>query len=66
MKRIAPYIFGGFGVLMIVFSLVLRNGTADADVVITNLASTFMLVAGAVCLLVGVVTFFRRNDYEEW
>jgi hypothetical protein len=66
MKQVAPYLFGGFGIVMIVFSVVLRNGTADADVVITNLASSFMLLAGSVCLLVGVVTFFRRHDHEEW
>lgn len=66
MKQIAPYLFGGFGIAMIVFSVILRNGTADADLVITNLASSFMLCAGSVCLLVATVTFFRRHDHEEW
>lgn len=66
MKHKAPYLFGGFGIVMIVFSVFLRNGTADADVVITNLASTFMVFAGSVCLLVGMITFFRRHDHEEW
>jgi hypothetical protein len=66
MKHVAPYLFGGFGIAMIVFSVVLRNGTNDADLVITNLASSFMVFAGSVCLLVGVITFFRRHDQEEW
>lgn len=66
MKKFAHFLFGGLGLLLLIFAFFLRNGSPDADVVITNLASTFMMFAGAVCLLVGVVTFFRRHDHEEW
>lgn len=66
MKKYSPYIFGCLGIFMIGFSFVLRNGTPDADMAITNLASSFMIFAGAVCLLVALVTFFKRDDPEEW
>jgi len=66
MKRKAPYIFGGLGIVLVVTSFVLRNGTPDADDAITTLASMFMAVAGGVCVLVGIVTFFMRHEGEDW
>ncbi|MBX9720731.1 MAG: hypothetical protein K2X81_05005 [Candidatus Obscuribacterales bacterium] len=66
MKKFLPFIIGGLGAFMIGFSVILRNGTPDADVVITNLVSTFMLVAGVICVLVGLVTFFLRHDEQIW
>jgi hypothetical protein len=66
MKKFLPFIIGGLGAFMIGFSVILRNGTPDADVAITNLVSTFMLVAGVICVLVGLVTFFLRHDEQIW
>jgi len=66
MKKYSPYIFGALGLFLIGFSFVLRNGTPDAEAVITNLASSFMVFAGIVCFLVALVTFFKRDDPEEW
>lgn len=65
MKKYLPYIFGGLGVFFIAFAMILRNGAPDAHEVITNLASTFMLVAGGICVVVGIVTFFIRDD-DQW
>lgn len=66
MKKFLPFLLGGLGLLLIATALVLRQGTADAHMVVTNLASTFMLVAGAICLVGGLVTFFLRDDPEIW
>ena len=66
MKERLPYIFGGLGIVLMAFAIVLRNGTPDTDTVITNLVSVFMIVAGAVCLLGGCVTWFLRDDPEVW
>lgn len=66
MSKYLPYVFAGLGVFMIIFSMVLRNGMPDAHVVITNLTSSFMLIAGGICLVVGLVTFFLRHDDEVW
>lgn len=66
MKKYSPYIFGGLGLLLIGFSFFLRNGTPDADMAITNLASSFMVFAGGVCMIVALVTFLKRDDPEEW
>ncbi len=66
MKKFLPFIIGGLGAFMVGFSMILRNGTPDADIVITNLVSTFMLVAGVICIVVGLVTFFLRHDEHIW
>jgi hypothetical protein len=66
MKKKAPYIFGFLGLSLVGISFFLRGGTPDADETITNLASTFMIVAGSICLLIGVATFFMRNHGEDW
>jgi hypothetical protein len=66
LKKYIPFIVGGLGIAFIVISLVLRNGTPDADVAITNVASTFMLVAGGICIVVGLVSYFLRHDHEIW
>lgn len=65
MKKYAPYIFGVIGLILIATSILLRNGTPDADMAITNLASSFMVFAGAICLLIGLVTFFLRHDETD-
>lgn len=66
MKKYSPFIFGGLGLLLIGMSFVLRNGTPEADSAITNLASSFMVFGGGVCLLVALITFLKRDDPEEW
>jgi len=65
-KKFLPFIIAGLGLAFVIISMVLRNGTADAQEVITNITSTFMLVAGCICVLVGIVTFFLRDDTEIW
>lgn len=65
MKKYLPYIFGGLGLLLLVSAMILRGGSADVHAVVTNLASTFMLVGGGICILIGLVTFFLRDD-EVW
>ncbi|MBX9686814.1 MAG: hypothetical protein K2X27_08940 [Candidatus Obscuribacterales bacterium] len=66
MKKFAPYIFGGLGLFMMAMSAFLRAGSADTDAAITNLASSFMLFAGCICFVVGIVMFFMKDDPEEW
>lgn len=66
MKKYLPYIFGGIGLLLLVSAMILRGGSADVHAVVTNLASTFMLVAGAICIVIGLITFFLRHDDEVW
>ena len=66
MKKYSPYIFGVLALVLIVTSFILRNGSPDVDFVITNLASTFMLFGGGICVIVAVVAFFKRDDPEEW
>ena len=66
MKKYSPYIFAGLGLFLIGMSFFLRQGMADADAVITNLASSFMVFGGGVCLVVALITFLKRDDPEEW
>ncbi len=66
LKKFLPYLVGGLGLLFIGIAVVLRSGTADAETAITNVASTFMLIAGAICFLAGIVTFFLRHDETVW
>ncbi len=66
MKKYLPYVVGGLGLMLLLIGMVLRNGTPDADELITNLSSTFMMLAGAICFLVGVVTHFLRDDETVW
>lgn len=65
-KKYLPYLMAALGVMFIVISILLRQGTADAEIVITNVTSSFMLFAGVICLLVGLVTFFLRDDPNVW
>lgn len=66
MKKWLPFLIVGLGVMFILISMVLRNGMPDADVAITNITSMFMLVAGCICVVGGIVTFFLRHDPEVW
>jgi hypothetical protein len=66
MRQYLPYLIGGLGLLFLGIAYFLRQGTGDANIAITNLASTFMGVAGAICLLGGIVTFFLRDDESIW
>lgn len=66
MKKFLPYLVGGIGLMFICVAIVLRNGSPEAETVITNLASTFMFTAGAICIVGGLVTFFLRDDAEVW
>lgn len=66
MKQYLPFVLSGLGVVMIIISFVLKNGTGDADSAITTLAHMFMLAGGIICLVGGVVTYFMRHDPEVW
>lgn len=66
MRKYLPYVVGGLGIVLLTIGLVLRNGTPDADALITGLSSTFMMLAGAICFVVGVVTYFLRDDETVW
>jgi len=66
MKKYLPFLLFGLGVAFVIISLVLRQGTNDADIVITNIVSSFMLFAGGICMLGGLVTFFLRDDPDIW
>jgi hypothetical protein len=66
MKEKLPFIFSGLGLVMVIISVVLRNGTADTSTPITNLASTFMFLAGVICMIGGIVTYFMRDNPEVW
>lgn len=66
MKKKAPYIFGALGLTLIGISYFLGEGTPDADAAITKIASIFMVVAGSICIIIGVLTFFMRDHGEEW
>lgn len=66
MKKFLPFLVGGTGLMFICVALVLRNGSPEAATVITNLSSTFMLTAGGICIVGGLVTFFLRDDEGVW
>jgi hypothetical protein len=66
MRKYLPYLVGGVGLMFICIALVLRNGSPDAEAAITNVASTFMLTAGVICFIGGLVTFFLRDDETVW
>lgn len=66
MKQYLPFVIGGMGLLLLAVAFVLKNGTPDAEAAITSLASMFMMVAGSVCVIVGAVTFFLRDDETVW
>lgn len=66
MKQYLPFVVGGMGLILLVVAMILKNGTPDAEAAITSLASIFMMLAGAVCVLVGALTFFLRDDEQVW
>jgi len=66
MKKFIPFIVVALGVAFILVSMFLRNGTEDAEAAITNVASTFMLFAGGVCVVGGCLIFFLRHDHDFW
>lgn len=66
MKKMLPYIFGGMGLVLLASAYFLRSGSPDVHEAITNLASSFMLFGGGICIVVGLITFFLRNDDETW
>ena len=66
MKKYLPFINVGLSITFAVIAIVLRNGTPDAEMPITNLASTFMFIGAAICFIVGLVTYFLRHDDEVW
>lgn len=66
MKKFLPFVVGGMGLVLLVVAMILKNGTPDAEAAITSLASIFMMLAGAVCVLVGALTFFLRDDEQVW
>lgn len=66
MKKVLPYLLTGLGLAFVIISMILRQGTADAHTAVTNVASSFMIIAGGICILAGLVTFFLRDDPEIW
>lgn len=66
MKKYLPFGVGGMGLLLLIIACFLRSGASDADAAIANLSGTFMLVAGCICFVVGVVTYFLRDDEQVW
>jgi hypothetical protein len=66
MKKWLPFLIAGLGLFMVIISMVLRQGTADADIAITNVTSSFMLIGGSVCIVVGLVTYFLRHNDDVW
>jgi hypothetical protein len=53
------------GLGFIGLAMFLRQGTADAHQAITNITSVFILVAGALCILFGIVIYLIKNDEDD-
>lgn len=53
------------GLGFMVLAWFLRKGMPDAHTAITNVSSTFMFVAGIICIVGGLVVYFLRNEEEE-
>jgi hypothetical protein len=66
MKKYLPFGVGGMGLMLLTIALIFRNGVTGTEAVITNLAGTFMLLAGSICFIVGLVTYFLRDDEQVW
>lgn len=65
-KKYLPASVVLLGCIFIGVSVLLKNGMADADVAITNITSMFMLVAGSICIVGGIVTHFLRHEEDVW
>ncbi len=66
MKKWLPASVVLLGVIFIGVAMLLKNGMPDAEVAITNITSMFMLVAGAICIVGGIVTHFLRHEEDVW
>jgi hypothetical protein len=60
------YLLGALGIGMMIFSQILRRGMPDAEVAITNLASSFMLMGGGLSIVVAIVMFLKNDEYDQW
>lgn len=66
-KKHLPHLLLAVGIGMGIMSQIIRHGgLPDADVAITNLTSSFMLIGGCICAVVGIVTYFIKDDNEDW
>jgi hypothetical protein len=54
------------GCIFVGVSVLLKNGMPDAEVAITNITSMFMLIAGSICIVGGIVTHFLRHEEDVW
>ena len=66
MKKWVPILVSGLGFFVIVIAMILRRGTPDADIAITNVTSSFMFIGGSICIVVGLVTYFLRHSEDIW
>ena len=66
MKKIMPIAMMATGIGLCVISQVLRMGQEVVDTAVTNVTSSFMLIAGCICLLGGLVTYFLKGDDDVW
>jgi hypothetical protein len=61
MEKLVPAVFTFVGLSLLCVSFLLRN----TDIV-SHLASMFILLSGVVLILVGLVTFFLRDEIDFW
>lgn len=67
MRKYVPLMIGGvLGLVFICIAMALRNGTAEAHTVITNLTSSFMFVAGFLSIVGGVIFCVMSDDQAAW
>lgn len=65
MKRFLPWLLIAVGIGLGVVGFVLRQGTPDAHVAVTNLTSSFMFISAFACVVIGIACFFIRDD-SQW
>lgn len=65
MKKILPIGMVLLGLGFIGLAWYLRQGTPDAHHAITNITSVFIMVAGALCILFGIIIYLIKNDEDD-
>ncbi|HEY9678980.1 MAG TPA: hypothetical protein V6C76_13305 [Drouetiella sp.] len=66
MKKYLPAAVVLLGIIFIVIAVILKRGTPDAEAAITGIASMFMLIAGSILIVGGIVTHFLRHEDDVW
>lgn len=66
MKKWLPACVVLLGCAFIGIAVMLKQGTPDAEAAITGISSLFMLIAGSILIVGGIVTHFMRHEEDVW